>query len=317
MLSIPKRLKVGFQKRTDTYTGSLAYVIQIDNKGVIRKKHSWSQWRDKNIDPLELENVPTEGFVINKNVGGYSCGWNSRQSYIRVYDPRGFEFEITLPNLLLILQYCQISPGKGIEGEFVYSWDRADLVLLPVNSKEYKQDNPIQSSLAAKHVYKKDIILGHSYVDKHGYNLVYIGIYNYLYCYNILPKQYIFYDVDKNVFRTYKNLNKIFRSNINDIYPDYANLVTKYESSSYNSEPDYFIGVNEENSNKKYFVDTTYYYTYDFNYRSRYHAYTYKHMINGKYICMPINYESSHITEDDCYTNVYLVCKNGSRVEVF
>ncbi len=37
---IPSKIKVGFQERSDTYTGKLAYIIYYDNKGVLRKERS-------------------------------------------------------------------------------------------------------------------------------------------------------------------------------------------------------------------------------------------------------------------------------------
>lgn len=43
-LYIPKKIHVGFQKRSDTYTGKLAYVIYEDEKGVLRKQGSWDGW---------------------------------------------------------------------------------------------------------------------------------------------------------------------------------------------------------------------------------------------------------------------------------
>ena len=129
---IPKKLNVGFQNRDDTYTKKLAYVIYYDEKGKLRKQASWESWRDKKIDPIEYDNEPTEGFVLNKNVGGYAYHWDARKSYIRVFDPRGFEFEITLPNLLYILENTNSIKGKGLDGKFVYGWDGKDLVLVPV-----------------------------------------------------------------------------------------------------------------------------------------------------------------------------------------
>ena len=165
-LFIPKICKVGFNMRSDTYTKKLAYVIYYDSKGKLRKEPSWNGWIQKpgqkvsewiydekngqgshndtvlndTYEPKEFDNVPTEGFVLNKGVGGQreSWGWNARNEYIRVYDPRGWEFEISIKNLLFILQECTSSQGKGLEGEFVYSWDGKDLVLLPCNSYEYK-----------------------------------------------------------------------------------------------------------------------------------------------------------------------------------
>ena len=79
---LPKKIKAGFQKRSGTYTGKLAYVIYYDDKNVLRKETSWNSWRNKEIDPLDIDNVPTEGFVLNKNVGGYKSDWNFRNAYI-------------------------------------------------------------------------------------------------------------------------------------------------------------------------------------------------------------------------------------------
>ena len=127
---IPQKLKVGFNNRDDTYTKKLAYIIYYDNTGKLRKQISWENWRDKNIEPLEIDNTPISGFVLNKKVGGYQDYYNMRQTYIRVYDPRDFEFEITVPNLLYILENTSSIKGKGLEGDFVYGWDGTDLLLI-------------------------------------------------------------------------------------------------------------------------------------------------------------------------------------------
>jgi hypothetical protein len=38
---------------------------------------------DKGIIPQEYDNVPTEGFVLNKKKGGGSSGWNHRSTYCK------------------------------------------------------------------------------------------------------------------------------------------------------------------------------------------------------------------------------------------
>lgn len=53
-LNVPDRIKVGYVKRGDTYTGALAYVIYFDAKGVLRKEKSWETWRDKKLEPQEF-----------------------------------------------------------------------------------------------------------------------------------------------------------------------------------------------------------------------------------------------------------------------
>ena len=173
---VPSKINVGFQNRQDTYTGKLAYVIYFDEKGKLRKETSWQNWRDNNIPNEIYDNEPTEGFVLNKKVGGNNYSWNPRQTYTRVYDPRGFEFEITIPNLLWILENCDCIKGKGLEGQFVYGWDGKELVLVPVESPDYKE---IQEKNKVIHnnefIKAKDLILGATYETLNGYKYVYMG----------------------------------------------------------------------------------------------------------------------------------------------
>lgn len=56
-LFIPSKIKVGFQDRSGTYTGKLAYVIYYDNKNVLRKEKSWESWRDKKIDMKSVDGM--------------------------------------------------------------------------------------------------------------------------------------------------------------------------------------------------------------------------------------------------------------------
>lgn len=192
-LFIPKKIKVGYQHRADTYTKKLAYVIYYDNKGVLRKEKSWRgwihdkettqyQWDGKNhttykapaLTPDDFDNVPTEGFVLNKKAGGYSTGWNHRQTYCRVWDPRGFEFEISIPNLLFILQETSSFKGKGLEGEFVYAWDGTELVLLPTCCEDYQKCEEFTDIQDGK-VSAKELVEGHTYITKRQEKLVYMG----------------------------------------------------------------------------------------------------------------------------------------------
>lgn len=173
---IPEKLNVGFQERKGTYTGKLAYVIYYDQKGVLRKEASWNSWRDKKIDALPIDNVPTSGFVLNKKAGGYDTGWNHRQTYVRVYDPRGFEFEIEVPNLLYILENTNSIKGKGLEGEFVYGWDGKELVLIPTESPDYIELTEFNKILFEKNYVKaKELILGATYKTKQNEELIYMG----------------------------------------------------------------------------------------------------------------------------------------------
>lgn len=164
---IPEKLKIGFQKRSDAYTGKLSYITYYDSKGVLRKESSWDSWRDSSIDPIEIENKPTSGFILNRHVGGYKNGWNYRQSYCRVWDPRGFEIEITIDNLLWILEHCN-SNKKVLSGEFVYAWEGKSLVLVPTVTGEYKDSLEISRKKPKKLLSTSDLIPGTLYKMKVG-----------------------------------------------------------------------------------------------------------------------------------------------------
>lgn len=175
---VPKKINVGFQNRKDTYTGKLAYVIYFDEKNKLRKEKSWNGWRDESIPNEIYDNEPTEGFVLNKKVGGVEeCwGWDPRKTYTRVYDPRGFEFEITIPNLLWILENANCIKGKGLEGEFVYGWDGKELLLVPVDSADYKEIERKNKIFHSNDFIKaKDLKVGATYISKNDQTYIYMG----------------------------------------------------------------------------------------------------------------------------------------------
>ena len=174
-LNIPKKLKVGFQKRTDTYSGKLAYVVYLNSKNEIAKEKSWSGWIDKKIPVEDYDNEPMEGFVLNKKAGDYNSGWNHRMAKCRVFDPRGFEIEISIDNLLYILQECTSSKGKGLEGEFIYAWAGKDLVLLPTCSPDYEASKKLEAK--KEKIGNKDLNLGSAYKGKEADYLVYFQNY--------------------------------------------------------------------------------------------------------------------------------------------
>lgn len=247
-LMIPDRIKVGFQKREGTYTGKLAYVIYFDHKGVLRKEKSWEGWRDSKLSPVEYDNVPTEGFVLNKGVGGarHSYGWNARNEYIRVYDPRDFEFEISVANLLFILKECDCSRGKGLEGKFVYSWDGTELVLLPEASVDFQQSKK-HTDLQKCSVKAKDLIPGASYLSKQQQTLIYLGKLDW-HCL-VSPeswrfpkkhldgclKRHIFAHKDEFVFMD--DLKQIATLNSDAVVSNYAHLIESYRLSAHGTKP--------------------------------------------------------------------------------
>ena len=236
---IPSRIRVGFQERKDTYTQRLAYITYYDQNNKLRKEFSWDSWRDKKIEPVEYENSPMSGFVLNKKAGGYATGWNHRQTYCRVYDSRNFEFEISVPNLLYILENTNSIKGKGLEGEFVYGWDGTELLLMPVQSPDYAKITEYNELIHNREFIKaKDLKVGATYRHKNNSNMVYMGRFDYWtpsygndYQVN-QGKQHFFFELDKtyNELQHYKSISGKFIDVINEDYPEnYAELVERLD----------------------------------------------------------------------------------------
>lgn len=199
---------------------------------------------DKGLMPLEFDNVPTEGFVLNKKVGGYSNGWDHRSTYCRVYDPRGFEFEINVPNLLFILQECNAMKGKGLEGTFVYAWEGKDLVLLPTSSQDYQESQKF-TEMQSQKIGVKDLVEGCTYKTKQMEDYIYMGRFNCFsdnYQYSSQKhatttcfKSHVFCRVEEDrygsKFETFAGLTK-FASKISDTpVSNYAELLDEFNAS--------------------------------------------------------------------------------------
>ena len=279
MIYIPIKIKVGFQTRKDTYTGRLAYVIYQDATGKWRKEPSWESWRQKErnnwhlpseerkdrlpIEPEFYDNTPTEGFVLNKSAGGVAySSWNSRKTYCRVYDPRGFEFEITIPNLLYILENTNSIKGKGLTGEFVYGWDGKDLVLIPVSAPEYQELKDISSQVqATKQLKLKDMIRGATYMTWKGEKWVYLTRAKRYVRHewethkrkvgDPYPSNYYYFmDEDGHLQYLAALTRKIIRCVDEGPHPEFAHMMDTLESNSVfcriAPERDEFIPISEE-----------------------------------------------------------------------
>lgn len=175
-LYIPQTITVGFQSRGDTFTGKLGYVIYTDHKGVLRKATSWNSWRDHKIEPVTFENKPQTGCTFNKGVqrDGH---WGSGRSVVRVWDPRDFEFEISVDNLIGILMHSDVSK-RDITEPCVYAWNGTELILLPTNSVEY-QESVKHTDKQSMKVTAKSLVPGRTYtLKREPSDVVYLGYFD-------------------------------------------------------------------------------------------------------------------------------------------
>lgn len=228
---VPEQIRVGFQNRSDTYTKKLAYVIYYDEKGKLRKETSWNSWRDDKIEPITCDNIPTSGFVLNKKVGDYVSDWNHRQAYVRVYDPRDFEFEITIENLLYILENASSIKGKGLEGDFVYGWDGKDLIIIPTASPDYSEISKYNEVVHNNNYIKaKDLIIGVTYLTKENSKLVYMGKFD---CYDY-------------VYRTWVKGEYCYHQKYRSLPYDSNNRRLEYDYIQHNSGEQFFFAEQED-----------------------------------------------------------------------
>lgn len=132
---------------------------------------------DERLKIKEFNNEFLEGFVLNKKAGDYASGWNHRQAVCRIYDPRGFEIEISIENLLYILEHTNSIVGKGLEGKFKYGWASKKLVLLPQNCPEIA-DMTEFTKIQEKSISSKDLEVGKFYKNKQNEEVIYLGKHN-------------------------------------------------------------------------------------------------------------------------------------------
>lgn len=224
LIKIPEKIVVGFQERTDTFTGKLAYVTLRDETGKLRKEASWESWRSKSIPSLELDNKPLNGFVINKGVQR-AAGFSSGRSTIRIYHPLDFEFEIDVDNLTFLLMHSDVSK-RDILQECILAWQGSSLVLLPVNCDEYKNAMAGEKAMSnAIAMNNQNFKPGQLVLDKKRLEYVYIGEYDWWgfelkgvlsngnpgqsIVQKNMGKKHIFYDFAQKIF-VFKEIKNLF-----------------------------------------------------------------------------------------------------------
>lgn len=211
-LKYPKELVVGFQDRKETMVNMLAY-ITYKEKGKLRKEKSFEGWRSKEIPLMEMKNVPKSGFLISKTVRRDVYHFGTGRSMMRIYDPDGFDFEITIDNLEYILQNCNVNKGE-IEGEFIYTWNGKELLLIPVDSQLYRDTIQFNKDLNEK-IKTSDLKLAAVYKDKKSdTTYTYLGRHDF---YRLLMDKELL-EIKEKMNKTYGQSGRFYRTNY--IYRD-------------------------------------------------------------------------------------------------
>lgn len=266
-LFIPSKIRVGFQARSDTFTGKLAYIVYYDEKGAIRREYSWNTWRTKDLGFVEFDNDPRDGYIFNKGVQR-SREWGSGRSVIRVYDPRDFEFEIDVDNLIGILMHSDVSKRDIVE-KCVYAWSGGNVILLPVNSEAY-QESVIYTAKQSKNLSTKDLIPGIQYHKKKSDDIVtYIGFFSIWEwksddgkTHVLKGKKHIFYEKCKysSVF-VWPGITTLSEAVSTEPVADYAYLVDEF-FSCIESQPVKAVRIDLQELKDAIATNPTEYYTY-------------------------------------------------------
>lgn len=281
-LSKIEKFKVGFNHRRDTYTTKLGFINPLVSEATPKKSEkyqlgkSYDNWRDEKIDEEFYDNEPLSGFVLNYRVGGQSYGWSGREPKFRVLDPRGFEIEITLDNLVDLTEFG-MGKGKVFEGELIYIYYNGRLTLINTEDSRYK-NLYLKDKTDIKYD-NEDFVVGGIYQtteigSESGFNL-YLGAF-------------IDFKAVKGKNRNIGTLKKIHyfaRFHPNDV----ANI--RNEKISINtymltenlskSKIKYFHGVNEKSINKKEILFTIFKNASDVSI-PQYHKLYYRQKANAK-----------------------------------
>lgn len=188
-IKFPDQHYVGFQKRGNNDLLGFMTPEGKDTAAVKRKStvDSWAKGNNRTYDHetrtyIEHEGIPTQvydnaplnGFVFGKAVN-HSSSWNSCSDKWRVYDPRGFELEISSGNFEKIISTCTIINGV-VQEDCIWARLGPNNILVPVNSDLYmaaKKNTRVSKQSASI----KDAKAGDLVTLQNGVEGIYIGYF--------------------------------------------------------------------------------------------------------------------------------------------
>jgi hypothetical protein len=119
-----------------------------------------------------VDNVPLIGFRLGRSIR-HNSGWGQGNVKWRIEDPRGFELEISSPNMAQVFSACVIDNGEILE-ECVWARLKGDNVLVPITSELY-QTAQVNSERLTKSVKPSSVKPGNRVILKNGTEGIYYG----------------------------------------------------------------------------------------------------------------------------------------------
>ena len=185
-IKFPEKHYVGFQSRPSQDEVPLGFMTPFGtDKAFDKRKDTVDRWAassgyySDNVATDKLpaqtyENNPMCGFKLGRNVR-HGYGWGQGNVKWRIEDPRGFELEISSPNLAQILAFCTIESGEILE-DCIWARMGAENILVPVNSDVYKA-SARNTARMAKKASMRDLKIGDTAILHNGEEGIYYGTF--------------------------------------------------------------------------------------------------------------------------------------------
>lgn len=152
-IKIPTQVYVGFQGRRSEDEVPLGFMTPYDTtQAGLKRQATVDSWADcgdeKTFNSVVLDNVPMIGFKLGRAIRRQR-EWGGNSTYVRIEDPRGFELEITIENMVMMMSHNIIEDGEIMQ-ECVWGREGTKNILLPINSEPYMDSLDTTRRLASK-----------------------------------------------------------------------------------------------------------------------------------------------------------------------
>lgn len=178
-IKIPTNHYVGFQARQGEAVPLGFMTPDGTDSAATKRKATVDNWakgygRTTTLPPKSFENKPMSGFKLGRNVR-HGHGWGQGNVKWRIEDPRGFELEISSPNLAQIMAFSTIERGEILD-KCVWGRLKNENILIPVTSDVYKAAEA-NTERAGKSASLKDLEPGNYIVLQNGEEGTYMGAF--------------------------------------------------------------------------------------------------------------------------------------------
>lgn len=175
---IPAKHYVGMSHRADTLP--LGFLTPWGEDAAAKKRmdtvDSWVNTgysKKKKLAAITIDNNPMLGFKLTS---GIRTGQYGAVDKWRVEDPRGFELEISSPNLAQLLSLGTVENGEFLD-QCVWGRDGGNNILLSVESEDYKEAIEF-TKINSMSTSWKDVKIGNEIILQNGLKGKYLGKMN-------------------------------------------------------------------------------------------------------------------------------------------